>query len=824
MRGILTLLLIGLAFGVIEEAQIDPSLIEEKIETNCPADPTFGGKCNLVETKVPEGQECREVNGVRICRDWWKKEYTYRCNGNLDFETFLSSLSGQEYCTYEKECLSWREIPKNGGIVSCRVYYDKNKPGCDSNPQRPECLNDDCGELFEKCTLLNYTSYSDIKDKANTEPQDYCDPVYGYCGQIQVPSVSGVNVGIYTFECPSDVRKVCTDWRITKKCPDGTQTLCNTVRVCKKLKSETTLSRQIKSCIVSRPYREYRVIKGSEEAENLRNNPACVKVSEVNTPCNSTVRTYGDVSICELAGRHSRIGGNSGSITVQRGVEVPAGTDLVLYLYVGNSCDDDNTLVDLIVKDSNTKQVIGEYHNICNHPGRVITIYSNVPEGLKIDFKYRVAHCIGVRCGQNDYTFSDDETSKSWNYGGDTWDSHESTFGWRMYTFEVFRCYENRIDLSSCDLGQNCNLIDDVSNLENLACYDFDVDVDNPQKMICSKYSVNYECEENLNVANCEEWETKTVCNSNDIVIPDLNLNENDFSSDFAKAVAFAQSVNELKHVWSGEPKVCEDGWWNSIVDNPTDYFVNKMISMGIAYFGSALYDVIKQYVQAASFCLSPGATVAGATGVGDCMYTVAQSSYATGGSPMQDLFNKICGNQNATSLCDKATFLANPWVQFGISLAVDIITSTEKCNSCTSEGCAVRHNDYQEYVLISKGLCHYVGSKCSWKIDLGISEICLRRAYKYCCYNSKFARILVEQAYKQLGYSFGDYDNPNCSALTFDDLKRLDFSRMDFSELINEIQAKMQYKVNKEYIENKIENFYEGTEVSPSGEVPWSQ
>jgi len=52
---------------------------------------------------------------------------------------------------------------------------------------------------------------------------------------------------------------------------------------------------------------------------------------------------------------------------------------------------------------------------------------------------------------------------------------------------------------------------------------------------------------------------------------------------------------------------------------------------------------------------------------------------------------------------------------------------------------------------------------------------------------------ILVEQAYKQLGYSWGTWDNPNCSALTFDDLKRLDFSQMDFSELIQEIQAKIQ-------------------------------
>ncbi len=165
----------------------------------------------------------------------------------------------------------------------------------------------------------------------------------------------------------------------------------------------------------------------------------------------------------------------------------------------------------------------------------------------------------------------------------------------------------------------------------------------------------------------------------------------------------------------------------------------------------------------------------------------------------------------NELPLGDKLQFLNDPVISFSLSVAVDLIMSFDKCNSCSSESCATAHGEYKAYSLISNGLCHYVGSKCAWKIPL---IGCLRRAYRYCCYDSKFARILVEQAYKQLGYSWGSYGSPNCSQLTWDDLKNLDFSQMDFSELIKDIEAKANFHqlMDSDSIKNRIEEFYEGT------------
>ncbi|GER94761.1 hypothetical protein A45J_2525 [hot springs metagenome] len=151
--------------------------------------------------------------------------------------------------------------------------------------------------------------------------------------------------------------------------------------------------------------------------------------------------------------------------------------------------------------------------------------------------------------------------------------------------------------------------------------------------------------------------------------------------------------------------------------------------------------------------------------------------------------------------------FLGMPLPAMIASTIVQIITSIKNCSTCSDEKCATQYNQYKEYSLISNRLCHIVGSKCTSKLNLGIIKKCLRTGYKYCCYNSKFARILVEQAYGQLGYPWGDYDNPQCTNLTFDDLKRLDFSQMDFSEFIEEVTAKMKGNLNENTLKQRVQD-----------------
>ena len=91
-----------------------------------------------------------------------------------------------------------------------------------------------------------------------------------------------------------------------------------------------------------------------------------------------------------------------------------------------------------------------------------------------------------------------------------------------------------------------------------------------------------------------------------------------------------------------------------------------------------------------------------------------------------------------------------------------------------------------------------------------------------YCCYDSVFARILAEQAYKQLGYSFA---GGNCSALTWEDLKKLDFEAMDWSELQKYLEIKMGGQIDPDIIKEKINIYFDedyGTQTF-TGETPFS-
>jgi conjugal transfer mating pair stabilization protein TraN len=85
-------------------------------------------------------------------------------------------------------------------------------------------------------------------------------------------------------------------------------------------------------------------------------------------------------------------------------------------------------------------------------------------------------------------------------------------------------------------------------------------------------------------------------------------------------------------------------------------------------------------------------------------------------------------------------------------------------------------------------GLCHEIGSFCSQKL----ARFCLQKSKSYCCFGSKLSRIIHEEGRKQLNISWGTPQNPNCRALTVDELQSLNFDKMDLSEIYNELISKV--------------------------------
>lgn len=100
-------------------------------------------------------------------------------------------------------------------------------------------------------------------------------------------------------------------------------------------------------------------------------------------------------------------------------------------------------------------------------------------------------------------------------------------------------------------------------------------------------------------------------------------------------------------------------------------------------------------------------------------------------------------------------------------------------------------------------GHCHYVGSKGEdflgflWKS---------RDVHSYCCFPSKFMRVLQEKAREQLEKSWGWGGSPNCEGLTMAEVAKLRFDLMDLSEAYEE-QLKTLKERNKGDVAKQFEN-----------------
>lgn len=100
-----------------------------------------------------------------------------------------------------------------------------------------------------------------------------------------------------------------------------------------------------------------------------------------------------------------------------------------------------------------------------------------------------------------------------------------------------------------------------------------------------------------------------------------------------------------------------------------------------------------------------------------------------------------------------------------------------------------------------NKGLCYKVGTYCSEKTKF--PKICLTKKTNYCCFGSKLSRILHEEIREQLGIGWGSAKEPDCRALSIEELQKADWSKIDLSEFFGDalksLSTRMQEKFNKD-------------------------
>lgn len=116
---------------------------------------------------------------------------------------------------------------------------------------------------------------------------------------------------------------------------------------------------------------------------------------------------------------------------------------------------------------------------------------------------------------------------------------------------------------------------------------------------------------------------------------------------------------------------------------------------------------------------------------------------------------------------------------------------------SCSSEEKALGAAQ-KEQLTIS------LGSYCAKKV-LGA---CIRKKRSYCVFDSKLARIIQEQGKPQIGRGFGSAKNPDCSAITPEEMQQMDFSKIDFKDFYGDMQNNTNLP-NMDEIKARIQSAY---------------
>ncbi|WP_211299551.1 conjugal transfer protein TraN [Pukyongiella litopenaei] len=118
---------------------------------------------------------------------------------------------------------------------------------------------------------------------------------------------------------------------------------------------------------------------------------------------------------------------------------------------------------------------------------------------------------------------------------------------------------------------------------------------------------------------------------------------------------------------------------------------------------------------------------------------------------------------------------------------AVRTCSKTPGRDCCDGSGIFAQCSEDNELLwdIRKAGATHYAGSTCQEKI-LGV---CIKRRHYYCTYNSKLARVFVEELKRLKHEDWGpDPASADCGYVTVDDLANIDTKDMDLSEVFGDM------------------------------------
>ena len=117
---------------------------------------------------------------------------------------------------------------------------------------------------------------------------------------------------------------------------------------------------------------------------------------------------------------------------------------------------------------------------------------------------------------------------------------------------------------------------------------------------------------------------------------------------------------------------------------------------------------------------------------------------------------------------------------------------------------------------LRQENKCVAVGTYCARRV----AGVCTSKRSSFCCFGTKLSRLLQEQGRAQLGIPFGSAEHPDCRGLTPEELSQIDMSKMDLSELFEDIKknfkpqnpSEIKGSVSVDRIKQNMSNLVTGT------------
>ena len=74
-----------------------------------------------------------------------------------------------------------------------------------------------------------------------------------------------------------------------------------------------------------------------------------------------------------------------------------------------------------------------------------------------------------------------------------------------------------------------------------------------------------------------------------------------------------------------------------------------------------------------------------------------------------------------------------------------------------------------------------------------------------YCCFKSKLMRVIQEQGRAQLGLSFGTAKEPDCRGLNLEEIQRINWDKIDWSEVIKDFKEEAENSIKENFDESKF-------------------